>query len=290
MKLSDLLNQQYLEPILTIQKQMEVISQRLDPFFTSLNLMNEKFRLSLEEIERTKLRMETISTHLFENINRQTQMFEEAANRWKRMVEPIQGIEEMSNLFQPFTRTLEQIQELSNTISLHTHPLTFPDAYEEILRHYQVSLESEVDDPIEAVAIEVEKKVQSYPGGPMSIEAYIQIVLALFIFIYSHISSIDSETRISSRLENLENFVSKSLEDLKSQRKKDTFYVVIRPVNLRPLPSVKSKVQEVLPQNLKVILLERKGKWIRIEYFDHVENLNKSGWVYKKYLKNLGQI
>jgi len=34
----------------------------------------------------------------------------------------------------------------------------------------------------------------------------------------------------------------------------------------------------VLYPNQTTRLIESRGKWIRIEYFDHIENIHKSGW------------
>ncbi len=67
-----------------------------------------------------------------------------------------------------------------------------------------------------------------------------------------------------------------------------TYYVVVRFVNLRDKPTTtKSKILEVLYPNLKVKLIERKGEWICIEYYDYVNDSFKRGWVFKKYLNIL---
>lgn len=64
-------------------------------------------------------------------------------------------------------------------------------------------------------------------------------------------------------------------------------YAVVRPVNLRTQSNTSkdSHIITTLQPNLKVELLKRNGKWIYVGYFDYVEDLPKTGWVAKKYLK-----
>jgi len=57
-------------------------------------------------------------------------------------------------------------------------------------------------------------------------------------------------------------------------------------VNLRAKPTTKnSDVLKVLYPNQKVRLVERKKKWIGVEYYNHILDIHENGWCFKKYLK-----
>jgi hypothetical protein len=62
------------------------------------------------------------------------------------------------------------------------------------------------------------------------------------------------------------------------------YYIVQRPVNVRIKPSNKSNKLDILYPNNKVRLIKSRHKWIFVEYFDFIEGIPKTGWVYKKYL------
>src|SRR5208337_4881356 len=107
---------------------------------------------------------------------------------------------------------------------------------------------------------------------PLSTEFYLNLILALFLFLYSQISTSYSEKLISRRIESMQSIVIQQLTDLKAYEEDQTFYVVDRTVNLRTRPSVKSGKITLLYPNTKVRLIERASKWIKVEYFDSLED------------------
>lgn len=64
-----------------------------------------------------------------------------------------------------------------------------------------------------------------------------------------------------------------------------TYYFVVRPVKLYSGPRTRAQVQGNLGPNQLTRLVERKGAWIRVEYFDYLEGVHRSGWCMKKYLR-----
>jgi len=73
-----------------------------------------------------------------------------------------------------------------------------------------------------------------------------------------------------------------------------TEYVVLRSVNLRTHQGTGpgSHIITTLHPNQKVELIQRGAsphkKWIYVSYYDHIEDIPRYGWVYKKYLKRVG--
>ena len=69
----------------------------------------------------------------------------------------------------------------------------------------------------------------------------------------------------------------------------DTNYEVVRTVNIRDYPnsSKKTKILDVVYPKQKLLLLDRKSKWIEIEYFSEKKQETITGWIYKKYTKRI---
>lgn len=168
-------------------------------------------------------------------------------------------------------------------------PLTLSEAFQVVAENYMQTPGSTEIDRFEALSSQVELLVQKAPKGALSKEFYLSTILALFLFWISQISSMQSEEKILLRLEKFEETISQQLIELKANEDIDTFYIVMRAVNLRVKPNTKSQIITTLHPNVKVKLMERASKWIRIEYFDHTKNIYVSGWASKKYLKMAGR-
>jgi len=167
-------------------------------------------------------------------------------------------------------------------------PLTLSQAYQVVTQEYSQITGTSDTERLEKLTDKVDFLVQKAPKGALSKEFYLGLILTLFIFCLSQISSMKSQEKMLLRFEQQEQTISQQLSELKSNEQGETFYVVIRAVNLRVKPSTKSEIVTILHPNTKVKLITRKSKWIRVEYFDYVENVYVSGWVYKKYLKMMG--
>lgn len=169
--------------------------------------------------------------------------------------------------------------------------------------------ETSVQDFLEDFEADVDERVDNLPSNSISAEGIIQVVLAILFFLYSSYSSklseqaiiekIDdsqyhieqqiskSETRIRQQIGDSEQRILKKIESLIPKEDEAVYYVVLRDVRLRIKPHTKSGVITMLFPNQRVSLIERKSKWIYVSYFDYIESLPKTGWVYKKYLKKL---
>ena len=171
--------------------------------------------------------------------------------------------------------------------SLNAGNLSLGEAYNEVVRRHEYASFIGSADPFDIVADEVEEQVKLTSAGPLSAEFYVNLIVALLLFYLSQISSTHSEERIISRLESLKTLVSQQISELRDSEDTYTFYVVERSVNLRIRPNTKSKVLAPLFPNAKVQLIGKASKWVKIQYFDHLEGIYRSGWVLKKYLKIL---
>ena len=98
-------------------------------------------------------------------------------------------------------------------------------------------------------------------------------------------SALESEERINSNIEGLEERVMAQLEKVMPANEEAVYYVVKRTVNLRAHKNTKSSIISVLFPNQHVELIKRDSKWIYVKYFDYIDGVERIGWVCKKYLK-----
>ncbi len=168
--------------------------------------------------------------------------------------------------------------------SKNVGPLTLSEAYQFVTENYLQTSSSTEIDRLEELTANVDHRVQKAPDGALSKEFYLSLVLSLFLFWLSQISSTQSEEKMLLRIQQFETTISQQLSELKTDEGRETFYVVDRAVKLRVKPNTNSEVINILYPNAKVKLITRSSQWIRIEYFDYTENVYVSGWAFKKYL------
>lgn len=275
------------EYLLAVQKQMKTIAKSIEPALTLRKQLEQISRSRIEEFERIRRQSRSVAATI-ERFQQNTRVISDAIRTLHLQTRSIGNVlAHLHNQAQSYAKALEHIKEVSKGLSLKLNPLTFGEAYEEVLNRYYRAAETAVPDPIEIVVNKVEDQVRKVPSGPLSLEFYITLVITLFVFVLSQISSIKSEKRIAAKIEELAEYVSNSLVELRSYEDEYTFYIVEKPVNLRAGPTTESEILSVLHPCLKVRLMERQANWIKVEYFDYIENTNKSGWVYKKYLRIL---
>jgi hypothetical protein len=219
---------------------------------------------------------------------------------WSRLIDlPAQGL---------ISETNRQYQQLINSMSIpalqaiSNHTLRyfesasafsrFPESFVgQILDRLQgiADIEEEGEDvEREAELIEelFNERVGKLRPDFISREGMIQILVAIVILWYSMYEGIKTEKRIVDVITQTESRLLGRIEALRPQESKEVFYVVLRrPAQLRTRPSTKKPIIETLYPNQRVSLIERKGKWIHVKYFDYIDGVPKSGWTFKKYLR-----
>lgn len=181
---------------------------------------------------------------------------------------------ETSPAMEAFSRIAEQINHGYGA-------LTFSEAYELIADEYekQPGLSA-----LDTMSGEVQTRASSAPLGVLSAEFYINLILALFLFYLSNMSAQESEERILERMNGLEQTITTQLEELKQFESDRHFLVTDRSLNLRSGPGTDHDVIGNISRNKKLMELERDRDWVKVEYFDHTNNVNIAGWVHSRYL------
>lgn len=120
----------------------------------------------------------------------------------------------------------------------------------------------------------------------ISFEGYIQILLAIMLYLAAYSASMESDSEIIGRIDKLEVQISSQIENINQEENEGTFYIVERAVKLRSENHTgkEAVVIDVLYPNQRVKLLKRDKKWIYVSFYDYLAGVQRNGWVYKKHL------
>ncbi len=168
---------------------------------------------------------------------------------------------------------------------------TVPNIFKELENSFSIRLFREIkteditfEDAVDSVREALAEKAETLSPSLISFEGMLSLLFGFIFFILAMVSSNESEERILAKMEQLEREVLGQIETWAPLEESSSYYIVKRPVNLRSKPTTKSSVITLLYPNLRVELIQRKGKWIYIRYFDYLEGVPRTGWAYKKYL------
>ncbi len=209
----------------------------------------------------------------------------------------IKGLEEL-----PAFRAIQQLQEapaLRAMRALENNPameafsriteqinhgygaLRFAEALELLADEYDHQPDPET---VDVLSCEVQERTRHAPRGVLSAEFYLNLVLALFLFYLSQMSALESEEKIIERMNSFEQTIVAQLNVLDGAEKGQLFLVPDRTMYLRSGPGMDNDVIGAIHKNQKLMDLERDRDWVKVEYFDHVNNLNVVGWAHSQYL------
>lgn len=207
---------------------------------------------------------------------------------------------QVAKAFEPYLREVAQLQRLFTQVARDIQPevvhwqklissVPSVDIFYELTRRYEELKNRPGIVPEEALIEEVEGQVAKAQQDPMVILSLLQWFITLLAFFATSHMGVQMEKRIMERIETLETTLSTTVEQLKQPSTVETWYVVQRHLNLHAQPTTSStKLGVLYPQQI-VRLVERRSKWIRVEYYDHIEGKTKTGWAYKKYLKRVAR-
>lgn len=180
--------------------------------------------------------------------------------------------------------SIKAFSKVADKINYNYGALAFSEAYELLINEYDELTEIEQHDSWASLSEKVQDRTSRAPFSPLSAEFYLSLIFALFLFYLSQMSATESEERMLESMNGLEQTITAQLSILQNNGSGHVFLATDRTLNLRDGPSADYEVIEVLPRNKKVMELERNRDWVKIEYFDYINNKSKVGWVHSRYL------
>lgn len=251
-----------------IEKFNKALNQQLSPTINAINELNRQMGPYAEFAKNLQKQLAPFRSQALE-IQRNLNLFSKGLNQ---------------ALFQDsdFLKASRRASEIARRIST-LQPENLSEIYSHVLREYA---DGAASDPIESSINEIEQKASS-SRTTLSLEFYISLVFTLMLALIQQNESNEFNDELMQRLDRLESELVEKYEVVANYEQDSSFYIVQLNVNFRQGPSTKHSVLDVLYPNQKVRLVERKQKWIKVEFYDHVEDVHKQGWVYKKYLRLL---
>jgi hypothetical protein len=165
----------------------------------------------------------------------------------------------------------------------------------------QAAFESFKDNPnaLDEVEEFVEARIQAKPGSRVHTEGILKsyhdvLVLLLMIvqvgLMLDAASSSKVQTELFKKLIEINQRIASGATGSGPHGSVGDHYRVERTVRVRARPTTKSSQLFVLPADNTVRSIERKHRWIYVEYFDHLLGATRCGWVHKKYLRKLESV
>lgn len=177
--------------------------------------------------------------------------------------------------------SIKAFYKVAEQLKYNYGALAFSEAYELLIDEIPAI---EDDEVWEVLSEKVQNRTSRAPLSPLSAEFYLSLIFALFLYYLSQMTATESEQRILQRMNELEQTITTQFNSLQSNDTDYTFSVPDRELNLREGPGMEHNVIEILPKNKKVMELKRNRDWVKIEYFDYLNNVSKVGWVHSQYL------
>jgi len=140
-----------------------------------------------------------------------------------------------------------------------------------------------INDRLKEIEISICEKARSSSPSLISREGFIHIFIALFLFLIAQSSNKSDIESLSSKMETF----LQEIKTITPSSNDKGVYIINRAAILQEEKGTKkeSPVIAILYPNQKVEVIERKGKWRKVEYFNYLDGELQTGWIRKKYLK-----
>jgi hypothetical protein len=151
--------------------------------------------------------------------------------------------------------------------------------------------QSEAEQLLASALDWVQKQIAALPAGWVSFKGMVWLLFTVILPLYMLVDDQLDEHRDNAWKERHSAEVRRRFDDIAAQLETlrppaalRPLYIVTKRVRLRAGPSTDAEIVDVLVPNMLVEEIERRGRWIRIEFFDYIEGVPKSAWAYKRYL------
>ncbi|MCL6272300.1 SH3 domain-containing protein, partial [Sansalvadorimonas sp. 2012CJ34-2] len=177
---------------------------------------------------------------------------------------------------QPFIALTQIIEDLSR----YYGPLTFEKAFEEVLEANE--LFDINNNSFDEIAKDIGEREETSPRHQLSAEFYLGCILTLVLAYVAYFQGVETEQNILNKISSLETTINRSIETIDQSKNNNHFYVTKSSLNLRSGPGIEHEIVSVLPKNNRLNFLITKGEWMKVEFFDYINNNLLIGWVHSQ--------
>lgn len=276
----------------SLAKQMEALSKSANVFY---NMQSSLINGLEQNIERQNKLVEQLSINFAKMVLPQINLFEiftqQIANSHKNIIE---------NLSINVSKNLENIQALVNKYDLDKFVQRI-NIYKETKNetNFGQSIILSIDDikrqrEYEQVILTIEdifkKHIEKNPSSIVASSSFqnlLYFLLSLMVVVYL---GKQQETNIIESINDTGQRIEKKIEKITPKKEDAKVYIVRTKLNVRKDPNSKSLILDTLFPNNKVEVFKEENDWFYVEYFDFVEGLPKTGWIYSKYVVKINNV
>lgn len=222
------------------------------------------------------------------------------------------GVADLASTRSVFTALADRLTAIAQQYRVDT-PVEQSFVSRLVDQFYAVTVAEDEDNLEQAVGqIEalVEEEWERLPESSLSRSAFRQviraIIVALLFFLLGRFDDQQMESRMLRRVDRLEQSISTQIEGVDqkievvekqidgveeqiegiAEQREDhqPYYVVTKSVPLRGGPSKQHEIVDRLAPNTVVEVVDQRGNWLSVEYFDFGAAEMRQGWVFKRFL------
>ena len=176
---------------------------------------------------------------------------------------------------------IKAFSRIADQVSYSYGAFKFLEAYELVEDEYKKQTDPE---PLDVLSTKLQERAGFAPRSALSAEFYLNLMVALIFFYLSYVSTVELEEKMLVRFNSLEQKIADQLRNLNELERDQSFLVADRSNNLRSGPGDNHEIISGITRNQKLLVLERDRDWVKVEYFDYVNNKNIAGCAHSRYL------
>lgn len=187
----------------------------------------------------------------------------------------------------PFIESVhEQMRIASRSMeALRQFERTFAGQLLELTRTVANAPEGELEERVETLSEFLGAQLAESKHGSISLEGYVQIILALVLYIYSMVGAEGLDERVMRRLDAIEEQLKTITPIEQVEGVSGLRLVTAASMRVHAAPSEVGQVVGEVTRNSLVRIVEESGSWARVEYFDFIEGRTNEGWVALEFLQ-----
>lgn len=174
-----------------------------------------------------------------------------------------------------------------NDAALRAFEGTFAGQILQTARGMVEAADEEIPDRISDITELLGRRIEKASRGPISIEGWVQIILAILLHITNVLSERKMELNLTDRLRSIEERFPTVAPTQGTRQGRELRMVSTSILRVRAKPSKRAQVIGRLTRNSLVRILSTQGEWARVEFFDFIGGKTSTGWVAARYLQVL---
>ena len=276
----------------SLAKQMEVLSKSANVFY---NIQSSIFTGLEQHMKRQMKLAESLSVGFTKMVLPQINLFDsfaqQIADSHKNILQNlsvniVKSIGPMQSLIDSYD--LDKVVQQINILKEAKYEMNFGQSV--ILSIDDIKRQRDYEQVILTIEELLKTHIEKNPKSIVASSSFQNLLYFLLSIIIAVYLSNQQEANIIRSINDTSQRIEKKIEEITPKKDDANIYIVRTKLNVRKGSNSKSLILDTLFQNNKVEVVKEENDWFYVEYFDFVEGLPKTGWVYSKYLVKVNNI